>query len=377
MKTIKYVGFYDVDDFPCENRVKSIAAVNKMNYIVSAIKRGGWGVEIISPSWSANSQGFYSRRKTKLADGITIELGPTFGARNNLSKKLRILFSWIWLFFYLLFNTKKNEKVIVYHSIMALPPLYFLIKIKKIRIVLELNEIYQNVSDFSPFLKEMEMKIIRKSKYFILSTDLLQSKIAADSQYLINYGDYRISEEGLKSNSGKIKIVYAGVIDLTKRGAFNAVEVAQYLSEKYEIRIIGFGSEDDLKNLKVLIDKNNNENNCKVYFDGLKKGEDYIKYISSCHIGLSTQSPDNDFNFTSFPSKILSYLSLGLRVISVDVPSIRKSKVGKLLFFYDGSGGKAISTAILKINLDEPYSSKMFLKRLDEDFIKGIRKLFL
>ena len=64
-------------------------------------------------------------------------------------------------------------------------------------------------------------------------------------------------------------------------------------------------------------------------------GEDYIRFIQSCDIGLSTQNPDAAFNATSFPSKILSYMANGLRVVSIRIPAIERSAVGNEVMFYN------------------------------------------
>lgn len=374
MKKVKYIGFYDIESYAFEKRVKSIAAVNKMNYIANAMKSAGYSVVIVSPSWSANIGGFYKKRNTNLSENISLKMGPTFGADNFFTKKFRVFLSWIWLFFYLIKNVQKEEKIVVYHSMMAIYPIYYAQKIKKFKIILELNEIYQDVTVLSSKFKKLEMQIINNSEAYILSTELLQSKISTKKTFLINYGNYRISKKVESPLKDKIHIVYAGIIDKYK-GAFNALDAAQFLTEKYIIHIIGFGNEMDIMELHKRIKINNENNECKVIFDGLKTGEEYIEYISKCHIGLSTQSPGAEYNNTSFPSKVLSYLSMGLRVVSVDIESIKKSKIGELLYYYIGNSGKSISEAILKIDINSPYDSKKSLIELDKKFIEDVKSL--
>lgn len=373
MKKVKYVGFYDVENFAFEKRVKSLAAVNKMNYIASAFVNAGCDVEIVSPSWSANIDGFYKGRKTILSENISLKMGPTFGANNFFTRKIRILLSWIWLFFYLIRSIKKNEKIVVYHAMMLIPPILYAQKIKKFKIVLELNEIYQDVTDYNLKFKKKEMQIIDKSEFYILSTELLQSKICCKKPFLINYGNYRIEEKVHATFNDKIHVVYAGIIDKYKAGAFNTFDCAQFLSEKYIIHIIGFGNDEDIVELQKRIRENNKNNECKVIFDGLKTSQEYIDYVSKCHIGLSTQSPGPEYNNTSFPSKVLSYLSMGLNVVSVNIEVMKKSKIGHLLYYYDENTGKSISDAILKINVNAYYDNKKALIELDEKFIKDIK----
>jgi hypothetical protein len=375
MKRVKYIGFYDVESYTSENRVRSIAAINKMNYIASAMESAGYEVEIVSPSWSANNKGFYRAREKKISENIRLKIGPTFGADNFFTKKLRIFLSWIWLFLYLIKNTKKDEKIIVYHSMMASHPIYYAQKIKCFNIILELNEIYQDVTAFSSTFKKLEMQIIKASQAYILSTELLQSKIGDNKSFIINYGNYRISKKVDFSFKDKIHIVYAGIIDKAKEGAFNALDCAQFLTDEYIIHIIGFGNEKDIIELESRIKKSNKINGCKLIYDGLKTGEEYIEYVSKCHIGLSTQSPGAEYNNSSFPSKVLSYLSMGLRVVSVDIAAIKTSKIDHLLYCYKENSGISISEAILKIDINSTYDSKESLIELDEKFIVDIKSL--
>jgi hypothetical protein len=376
MKIVKYIGFYDVDNYVSENRVKSIAAVNKMNYISSAIVKAGYKVEIISPSWSANSNGLFKPREIVLSKNILLKIGPTFGANNIFSRKLRVFLSWSWLFLYLIKNVKKDENILVYHSMMAIHPICLAKKIKKFKIILELNEIYQDVSVYSSRFKKMEMKIINYSQSYILSTELLESKINDAKNYLVNYGNYNVEETLYKPSKDKIHVIYAGIIDRYKAGAFNALECAQFLDGKYMIHIIGFGNKEDVIELENKILENNNKYPCQVEFGGLKTGKEYIQAVSECHIGLSTQSPEGTYNNTSFPSKVLSYLSMGLRVVSVDVDSIKKSSIGSLLYFYKNNNGKSIAETILRIDMKQPYKSKKILRELDENFSKELKKIF-
>lgn len=374
-KVIKYVGFYDVENYSFEKRVKGIAAVNKMNYIASAIERAGFCVEIISPSWTANINGYYKKRKTPIKENISLVIGPSFGANNFITKKFRILLSLFWLFTYLIQNTKKDEKIIVYHSIMATFPIYIAQKIKQFKIILEFNEIYQDVTDFSINLKRLEKRIVKKADSYILSTELLKSKINTNKSFMVNYGNYQITEKTYNPFDNKIHIVYAGILDKLKGGAFNAVESAKYLSGKYVIRIIGFGNSQDIADLQDRIEQENSNNVCKIFFDGLKYGEEYTEYISKCNIGLSTQSPEAEYNNTSFPSKVLSYLSMGLRVVTIDIEAIRISQIGHILYYYNENNGKSIADAILNIEMNSQYDSKKVLIELDRSFIEDMQNL--
>ena len=105
------------------------------------------------------------------------------------------------------------------------------------------------------------------------------------------------------------------------------------------------------------------------------KREDYIRFIQSCDIGLSTQNPKAAFNSTSFPSKILSYMANGLRVVSIRIPAIETSAVGKYMYYYEEQQPKEIAKAIMSVNMNDDYNGRKIISNLDTEFYKNIAKL--
>ena len=120
--------------------------------------------------------------------------------------------------------------------------------------------------------------------------------------------------------------------------------------------------------MKDLISDIASRSKAKVSYDGLLSGEDYIRFTQSCDIGLSTQNPDAAFNATSFPSKILSYMANGLRVVSIRIPAIEQSAVGDKLFYYDEQTPQEIAKAILSVDMEKEYDSRTFISGLADQF---------
>lgn len=107
-------------------------------------------------------------------------------------------------------------------------------------------------------------------------------------------------------------------------------------------------------------------------FEGELKGDDYKHFIQKCHIGLSTQDPTAAFNATSFPSKILVYLSNGLRVVSIRIPVVEHSAIADCLCFYDEQSPKMIANAIME-SVKADIDGKDILKKLDILFVKDLK----
>ncbi|WP_346934836.1 glycosyltransferase [Clostridium sp.] len=376
-QTIKYVGFYDTKSYEYENRYSCLAATNKMDYIAKAIISSGRKVEIISPSWTDNKQGYYPKRKVNLSNNISLTCSLTFGSRIKLLRGMRVLWSWIWLFWYLIQNTKKNESVIVYHSMIIMRPIMLAKKIKKFKLVLEVEEIYQDVIKFPERTKRDEYKFFKMADKYIFPTELLNKKLnIVNKPYSIIYGTYQVEEEQkLKFEDNKIHVVYAGTFDPRKGGGIAAAAAAEYLPQNYHVHIIGFGSS---KNTKLLLDKIEQVSkisDATLTYDGLLKGTEYIEFLQKCDIGLSTQIPDGTYNETSFPSKILSYMANGLRVVSVRIKAIEMSAIGNAVYYYEEQTPKATADSIMAIDINDPYDSIALIKKLDKEFIYNIKKL--
>jgi hypothetical protein len=112
-----------------------------------------------------------------------------------------------------------------------------------------------------------------------------------------------------------------------------------------------------------------------VTYDGVLLGEEYTGFLQSCHIGLSTQDPCASFNATSFPSKILSYMSNGLRVVSIRIPAIETSEVGQYMYYYDEQTPEEIAKAIMAVDLKDAYDPRAVLDGMDRRFRDAVRDL--
>ena len=111
-------------------------------------------------------------------------------------------------------------------------------------------------------------------------------------------------------------------------------------------------------------------------YDGCFSGREYIEFIQHCDIGLCTQDPNAAFNATSFPSKILSYMSNGISVVSAKVPVVVDSPVGDLITYYDVQTPEEIAKAILKVNLERRgCKERARIKELDKSFQEGVKSM--
>jgi hypothetical protein len=375
MNEIKYIGFYGVSNIE-NKRTFSLAAANKMDYICQALNKAGFNVHLVSPSGIGNTETSVPFQKT-----TTVELEEkkkltsvfTFSTTSKFTRNIKIISSFIWLFFWLIYHVKRKEKILVYHSPWLVLSVLLAKKIKRFELILEVEEVYSDVSSLHPYFDKLEQKIFNSADYFLFSTELLAKTISSNKEGIIIYGNYSVFETlATPIADGKIHLVYAGIIDSHKAGAFNAIESAVYLPENYVMHIIGFGEVDKLIKRIVQI---NNTSNCKVYYDGIKSDNQYIEFCQSCHIGLSTQKMEGTYLNTSFPSKILSYLGMGLKVVSCYVSCVSESRIGDLVSYYQIDEPKNIAEAIMKVEINEVNTSIEIIRKLDVELVQSIKGL--
>ena len=373
-KEIKYIGFYDLVDGYFD-RAANLAAVNKMNYICDAINRAGYHVKIVSCSWfGKQSHISYEKQHTvRINKQTQVLFCSTWVTNNKILTFIKILWSLIWLFIYLLIKTKKNENVLVYHCPWLSLPIRLAKLFRRFNLVLEVEEVYSDVMVSRKIFKPWEMKLLNCADKYLLSTDMLKERLNIQKPFEVIYGEYKVKKRlAWPRQDGFVHLVYAGVIDSHKAGAFNALEATRFLSKKYWLHIIGFG---EIEKLKKCIGELEKINDCKVSYDGLLKGDDYIKFCQSCHIGLSTQINEGKYLESSFPSKVLSYLAMGLRVVSGPLLCVKKSSIGKVINYYEEALPESIAKAIISIDLTSSYNSLKKIKDLDASFVLKIKRL--
>lgn len=369
---MKIVAFYDIKQFSSENRVFASSTKTVIDYMTEVLVKNNIEVEIVSPSETRNRNGHYKKRSTLISPHIQLTVGDTWGAESKIVRNLLKIYSRLWLVFYLIFHTKKDEWIFIWHSPPLFEPIFLfmlLTKLKKRKILYFVGEIYQQVRELSQYRIHEEYTLIHMMDSYIFSTEFLRQYLnITNKTSIILSGTYKPEKKvNSKFQDSKIHIVYAGIINITK-GAKTTVDIADYLDSDYCIHIIGRGeTENDLLALKQYI-SDKPDRACSVEYHGLLIDEDYISFLQKCTIGLCPQDTSVAYNNTSFPSKIFSYLANGLRVVTVDIPTIRNSEVSNLLYFSCSNKAIDLAHTIKCINYKDNYNSYEVLEKMNENF---------
>ena len=372
---IYYLGYYADIENNVEQRTCSVAAVNKMRYISQAIGEVGEEIEIVSASGSRLNKKLPGTIR-KLSNNVQLKLFSTRKNKNVFDRIIGRFLRYRALKLYLCQVLNENNTLLVYHAITLIPLLKKLRKKKKFRLILEVNELYSDVSNKKAERKK-EDSIFKLADGFLFATEFLHKKINKENKpYLINNGTYEV-EPILETplDDGLIHCVYAGTFDEKKGGALAAIESGRFLDSGYHIHILGFGTEQEVDTIKSRIEEINQLGGCYLSYDGLLSGLEYVRFLQKCHIGLSTQDATKVFNSTSFPSKLLSYLSNGLKIVSARMPVIENSNIGDIVYYYESQAPNEIANAIQNASENNSYNARQRLRELDKQFKNNIIQL--
>lgn len=370
IKYFSYHGCYDPDRL----RNNSPAADTKIDYIIKTLNSIGYAVDHISLAGSSMNK-FLPATLEEMGDN-TFRYFASLKPTKSIFRVFNRWFMEVQFFLWCLLNIKRNEQILVYHSLGYDAIFIKLKKLKNIRIIGDIEEIYQDVSRQKASQERNEYRFIEVCDKFMFPNTILNKRLNKEGkQNVVVHGIYKPFEGNpARFEDGRIHVLYAGTFDPNKGGAIAAVRCAEYLDDRYIVHIAGFGSSDQerelLKEIGII-----NKNGKKIVYHGYLPSEESDDLMKSCHIGLCTQDPNSKLNLTSFPSKILNYMSNGLVVLSGRNQAIEESRVGDMLYYYDAQKPQEMANAIMRIQDIDSHSAGERLRLLDAQFAHELSKL--
>lgn len=371
-KTV-YLAHYDDQN----KRYTSPAGIAVMSYIIGALSRCEKKVTVLSSALS-KTHAPMPRERLRLLDNVEL-LYPALPAcphaKNYPARYLRRLRHARLLEDELLHLLEDGDTLVVYHDLSLISTVRRVRQKKRIRLVIQACEIYADVNGKRQRKRELDFFALADA--YIFSSELLEQQInLKKAPFAICLGTYQSAPNlgGDRTNDTKLRCVYAGTLDPRKGGAA-AIKAASHLDQRYHLHLLGFGSEQQVKNIQRLIEQTAAQSTCTLSFDGCLSGEDYLRFLQSCDIGLCTQDPSASFSATSFPSKILSYLANGLRVVSIRIPAVENSAVGKQVLYYEQQTPEQIAQAIKGADLQRAPDGREVIDALDRAFVQELEKI--
>lgn len=242
------------------------------------------------------------------------------------------------------------KNIVIYHSFIFFPLVIYL-NLLGLKPILQVNEIFcRSGTHNSAVYKLVEYFMFALTKSYVVSTESIRRFLIGVCKNGINIvaiipGPINIkksmplelcADTYVKPKDDVIRMVYAGVVDRNKSGgAFVAVDLARKLNARgFCIDIFGFGTEEDMDALRDEIKSNNTISSTKVRYCGNLQPEVLQSTITNYDVGLATQYIGTPFSASSFPSKILTYLSAGLNVVCATCEGVALWKEKEVLFIY-------------------------------------------
>lgn len=384
VKKVFYLGYFsDIDKE--KNRRGFPSADTKMQYVMDAMTKEGYDVEVLSFCGNDKRDCVWKKDDgyESTAGNVRVRFFSSYRSRFRILRIWGRQLAWMDAKRYIRQHVCQPDcSVLIYHS----PVFYKVTKLLRKHgksFIYEAEEIYSDVTGNQKARKK-ELAQLKQAAGYMFSTAMLSRLVNTQHKpEIIVNGTYQTEPDrqvrlfdGGSEAPRTIHCVYAGTLDVNKGGGLFAASAAACLSESYHIHILGFGSPEKVAAFQKSIAPIQQTAKARLTYDGVLQGEAYVRFLQSCDIGLSTQNPDAAFNDTSFPSKILSYMANGLRVVSVRIPVIEQSAIGGWMDYYDRPEPQAIANAIVSAARHEAYDSRKVLEKLDAAFRRDLHKIF-
>lgn len=376
MKNIHYIAHYGKHDNNRNLNISS-AGISKMSYIITSIKKAGFNINVLSTAPTRNR--FWCHYKWHELQVDTQEKNiyiDIFGSNFRFLRGLSLFWIWIQMLYYIFLKVKKNDTILIYHSCFYMIPILIAKKLKNIHLVIEVEEIYNASLGNEKPAQEREIRYLKIADSYILVNDLMAGICGFSKPYITSYGNYLIPQVTSSKESAQcIHLVYAGIIEKIKYGAFIAVECARFLTEEYKVHILGFGEDIYIKELKSRISEvNQYVGREAVIYYGSMHGEEYSRFLAKCHFGLSTHINKGDYVDLTFPSKLLVYIAHHLIPVCSRIACVEKSKIAQSVVFYNGNEPRAVAEAVMSTKLKKNTSQEI-LNQLDQEFISSLKNI--
>lgn len=379
MKKIHYIAYYgNIKD--SRNLYLTPSGISKMSYVISSLKKAGYEVNVFSTAYTKNKyKCHYKKRTDRIDKGEKVTYIDTFGSEKKLVRGMAILWMYLQLIIYLLFEVSKGEKVIFYHSNSYVYPVKVIKVLRRIHLIFEVEELYTAAAMKNEIAQKKEIKYLNIADSYILVNDIIAERCGLNSKpHIVLYGNYtlpKLKPESISSNE-LVNVVYAGFIGKEDSDAFLAVESVNFLNEKYIMNILGYGSNENIQLINKKINQVNKLLNRKaVIFHGSLYGQEYSDFLAKMQIGVSPRVLENDLSNFTFPSKVLVYLAHNLVPVCSPIDCIKKSKIVSSIYFYNNNTPSSVAEGILSVNLNENHDYSVILRKLDTEFIKDLKKL--
>lgn len=369
MKKVYYIGYY-AEDIYQDALYSIISGKLKMQYVYEKLLACGYDAKIISLCHKEKAVKIQKNRQVKYFFSIP--------KKSKLFKRVNMYLIKLQLLFWYLFKTKKDDTLLLYHAYTFTRFFNFLRKLKKIPMILEVEEVYGFSSRGRlPYL-DKEMQYIKSYDKAILVNDYIPKELDfTEKSHVVSYGVCNLNprEPVDRFTDGKIHAIYAGTLQPNKAGAMSAVRAAEFLPDNFLVDVFGHGSEALVRAITEEVRAvNQRAGKEKVRYMGFRENQELQALMGMYDIGLSTNIIEPDFANNTFPSKTITYMSYGLSIVSGYAEVFGGIELTKNWSFFHEYTPEAIANAIVNYKPCTKEENLKVLKKIDDNLGQWFQK---
>jgi glycosyltransferase involved in cell wall biosynthesis len=266
-----------------------------------------------------------------------------FFCANWDAPKVRVPLSWFFYMFHVLRNTRSGDLVLIdnFEFIYVLAA-YWLRLFKRVSFVLDYED-GKHLIDRSwtgILSRAAEFLGRRLLSAALLAHPALGRRLASSIPTALVPGFVLPGHAHSPWRSGEpVRFVYSGSLDRT-RGVDLLLESLDYLPPAgWRLDISGAGP------LGEKVATTTGKWASQVKFHGSLTSEEHIALLQSCHVGLNCQRASDAISGVTFPSKIFTYLSAGLLVLSSTASEV-KQICGKACSYYESETARDLAASM-------------------------------
>ena len=254
---------------------------------------------------------------------------------------------------------KKNPNIIIIHYNTEIPG-------KDVKVPYFVRHFYSRFADFPDVIIDclLERAEWRKNTYNI-QKDIYVINNTLPKDVLDNSSDYDVENIIHKAGDRKI-LLYAGGINKS-RNLYEIADCIPLFDNDVFFLFYCYGSDDDLKILKILQDKYEKYNNF-MFCKSIDRN-DLIKVMKICDIGVNYYDPKFSINHLySSPSKLFEYMACGMNIISTKNVGVDRIIIGDDLgvcINENESFADALQRLLLKGLKEKEYISNIFSSKYE------------
>lgn len=182
-----------------QQRKYVLAGVNKADYICRCLLDDNYDVEVISPNVALNGE-FLPAELRRYQDGLKHKLFTSLRAKSKIGRAFRRIYMQCALFAYLVKSVKREDPLIVYHSLYYCGLVRWVKRITKCKLILEVEEIYSDAMESSSRRREKEVHFSSmRTRIFSLRSCWQRASILMQRNRSLPMG-ITIAQKGMKTN---------------------------------------------------------------------------------------------------------------------------------------------------------------------------------